>query len=308
MRGTSTGMRTLADDLRSRTDTELATLLRARPDLASPVPADIAQLASRAVTHPSTVRVLDRMDRFTLQVIDALVLLPDGTTPTAVRSLLGVPAAPVRDALNRLRELAIVWGAPRSLHLVRVVRDVVGPHAAGLGPTVTEALSTLTAQRLGNIAHALGLTTSDGSTSDAETIAAHLTDRDSLETLLTDLGDDAREALRALATGPPHGRIDDARRAVDLASARSPIDRVLATGLLVPTGDDAVVLPREIAIHLRGGVIHSSVTVTAPSPAITDRDSGMVDKVAGGAAFDMVRRSETLADAWAVEPPPLLRT
>src|SRR5690625_1145454 len=34
----------------------------------------------------------------------------------------------------------------------------------------------------------------------------------------------------------------------------------------------------------------------------------MVDKVAGGAAFDMVRRIETLADAWAVEPPPILRT
>src|SRR5699024_8686279 len=152
----------------------------------------------------------------------ALVLLPDATTPTAVRNLLGVPAAPGRDSLNRLRELAIVWRTPRSLHLVRVVRYDVGPHAACLGPTVRAALSTLTAPRLGNSAKPLGLTTSDGPTSGADAIAAHLTDRDSLETLLTDLGDDAREALSALATGPPHGRIDDARRAVDLASARSP--------------------------------------------------------------------------------------
>lgn len=304
----SAGLRTLADDLRARTDVELAALLRARPDLASPVPADIAQLAARAVTQASTIRVLDRLDRFTLQVVDALVLLPDGTTPPAVRRLLGVPAAAVRDALTTLRDLAIVWGTSRSLHLVRVVRDVVGPHPAGLGPPLAEALRSHTTDRLATIATDLGQKPAGDRARDADTIARHLADRDTLETLLTDLGDDARKALEVLAPGPPFGRIDDAYRNIDLVTARTPVERLLATGLLVPVDDGSVVLPREVAIHLRGGVIHTDVSTGPPQPAATTRDPAMVDTVAGAAAFDLVRRIETLADAWAAEPPPVLRT
>lgn len=302
------GLRTLSDDLRARTDAELAALLRARPDLASPVPADIAQLAARAVTQASAVRVLDRLDRFTLQVIDALVLLPDGTTSAAVRRSLGVPAAPVRDALTRLGEVALVWGTTRSLHLVRVVRDLVGPHPAGLGPPLAEALRALPTTRLTGIARDLGLTPTGDRTGDAEAVAALHADRDTLEALLTELGDDAREALGVLAAGPPTGRIEGARREVTRAAARSPVDRLLAAGLLVPVDDDAVVLPREIALHLRGGVVHTTATVVPPVPDTTTRDLTMVDKVAGAAAFDLVRRVETLADAWAAEPPPVLRT
>lgn len=300
--------RTLADDLRDRTNSELATLLRARPDLASPVPADIAQLAARVVTQASTVRVLDRLDRFTLQVVDALVLLPDGATPATVRKLLGVPAAPVRDAIAQLRERALVWGATRSLHLVRVVRDIVGPHPAGLGPPLTEALRSHTTDRLATVANDLGLSPVGDRTHDADTIVRHLTDRDTLESLIIDLGDDARQALGVLASGPPTGRIDNAHRDVDRATARTPIERLLATGLLIPVDDTTVVLPREIAIHLRGGVIHAEITTAPPKPPATTRDPDMVDKVAGAAAFDLVRRVEVLADAWAAEPASALRT
>jgi hypothetical protein len=58
MTRTSPGPRSLADDLRARTDGELATLLRIRPDLVVPVPVDVAQLASRGATRASAVRAL----------------------------------------------------------------------------------------------------------------------------------------------------------------------------------------------------------------------------------------------------------
>ena len=51
--------RSLADDLRARDDAALAALLRARPDLRTPVPADLAALAARATTRPSVQRALD---------------------------------------------------------------------------------------------------------------------------------------------------------------------------------------------------------------------------------------------------------
>ncbi|MGC1208616.1 MAG: hypothetical protein WA880_11735, partial [Ornithinimicrobium sp.] len=48
--------RSLADDLRHRSDEDLALLLAARPDLARPAPNDITTLAARANTRASTER------------------------------------------------------------------------------------------------------------------------------------------------------------------------------------------------------------------------------------------------------------
>ncbi|WP_051951075.1 helicase-associated domain-containing protein [Actinacidiphila yeochonensis] len=71
------GPRTLAEELRARNDDALARLLRARPDLLAPVPADITQLATRAGTRASVLRTLDRLPRFTRQVAEALAVAPD---------------------------------------------------------------------------------------------------------------------------------------------------------------------------------------------------------------------------------------
>ncbi|MEU7544310.1 DNA-binding protein, partial [Streptomyces sparsogenes] len=69
--------RTLAEELRTRPDDALATLLRARPDLLSPVPNDLTQLATRAGTRASVVRAVERLDRFALQTAEALAVAPD---------------------------------------------------------------------------------------------------------------------------------------------------------------------------------------------------------------------------------------
>src|SRR4029453_10353154 len=60
--------RTLADVLREWSDDQLRGLLRLRPDLATPVPQDIAALASRAGTRASLSRAVERLDRFLLGV------------------------------------------------------------------------------------------------------------------------------------------------------------------------------------------------------------------------------------------------
>lgn len=48
----ATPPRTLAEALRTRDDDALAALLRTRPDLLSPVPNDLSQLATRAAPAP----------------------------------------------------------------------------------------------------------------------------------------------------------------------------------------------------------------------------------------------------------------
>lgn len=119
--------RSLADELRGRSNDELVALLRARPDLTTPVPSDVGQLAVRATTRASVARALDRLDRAALGLIEALALLDEPTDRSIVASLLPFDDSHLDALVERLRTLALVWGTPDSLRLVRVVREVLGP-------------------------------------------------------------------------------------------------------------------------------------------------------------------------------------
>ena len=122
--------RTLAEELRARSDEGLAALLRARPDLLHPVPSDLTQLSTRLSTRASVVRALERLDRFTLQTAEALAIAPDICPHDTLRDLLTGNTArhtdPEQKALARavvkalpaalatLRAQALVWGADDS--------------------------------------------------------------------------------------------------------------------------------------------------------------------------------------------------
>src|SRR5689334_3409385 len=98
----------LADHLRALPDDGLGALLQLRPDLAVPVPADIGALAGRVQGRVSVARVLDALDQFTLEVLDGLRVVRDGSGVAAVANLLaltteaGVDPAVVRTAVDRL--------------------------------------------------------------------------------------------------------------------------------------------------------------------------------------------------------------
>ncbi|TAM93387.1 MAG: hypothetical protein EPN43_00760, partial [Jatrophihabitans sp.] len=86
--------------LRGRTDGELADLLRRRPDLTLPAPADLTALAGRLSVRSSVQRALDGLDAYTLQVLAAVMhgdAGSDGHDPA------------FGDALADLRALALVW-------------------------------------------------------------------------------------------------------------------------------------------------------------------------------------------------------
>jgi hypothetical protein len=64
----------LVDWLRAQDDDTLADLLRLRPDLAVPPPADLTVLATRAGIRASVHRACDDLDTVTLAVLEALVV------------------------------------------------------------------------------------------------------------------------------------------------------------------------------------------------------------------------------------------
>jgi XPB/Ssl2-like helicase family protein/WYL domain-containing protein len=129
------GPRSLADWLRGVADDDLAALLTARPDLAVPVPPDLAVLSARATTRPSTGAAIDRLDRWSLEVLDTIAAQPDPTSlDVVIAALAGASADDVRRGVDRLRALALAWGEDGALHVTRTVRELL-PEA--VVPTAT---------------------------------------------------------------------------------------------------------------------------------------------------------------------------
>lgn len=300
--------------LRGLSDAALDGLLETRPDLAAPVPAGFTELAARAASRRSVLCALDRLDRFSLQVAEALLALGDplgsgpplGTDRAALAAALDLPESALAPALTRLRTAALVWTDGAVLRPVAVLRDLLD-QPAGLGPPLAALLFGHPLDRLNRLAADLGLSTGYADGEPAARITAELTRPGRLDGLLAAAGAPARTVLDRLLWGPPHGSVANARRSVSLASAASPIDRLLALGLLVATDDTTITLPREVALHLRGGRVFPKVEAAAPVLSAVARPAVSVARAAAGQVFTVLRAVEELLTAWADDPPGALR-
>ncbi|MEU6546643.1 helicase C-terminal domain-containing protein [Streptomyces sp. NPDC046859] len=307
----ATPPRSLAEALRARDDASLAVLLRSRPDLITPVPTDLTQLATRAGTRASVVRALERLDRFALQTAEALAVAPDPATYAELLALMagddGDPAVAgaLPQALGTLRDQALVWGGDDRLRLVRTARELLAPSPqhpspTGLGPAVREAAAGMSPGRIQEIVTAAGLPSTHDAVSALDALTALFTDRRRMAALLDQAPADSLEVLSRLVWGPPYGQVtaDPAPR------LRWLMDR----GLLLPTAPGTVVLPREAALHLRGGRAHRATEPLPPSvePAATHPPQ-VVDATAAGQAYTALATVEELLKDWHEGGPPVLR-
>ncbi|MFI7586520.1 helicase-associated domain-containing protein [Spongisporangium articulatum] len=300
--------RSLADDLRARDDDALADLLARRPDLATPPPPDLGTLATAAAGRLSVQRAIDGLDAATLQVVQVIAALPEPVTAAEVGRRWGRAAT---EQLTTLRDLALVWGGPRALRPVRAVRDVLGPHPAGLGPPLADALGRRSPQRLEELLHDLGLPPTGDPEQALAALAAHLGAPGTAAALLDaapePVRDGARAVLERLTWGPPVGQVEDADRPVRAGSAASPVEWLLAHGLLAVADAGHVVLPREVGLALRGGRVFREPDVAPPALRTTLRPVGQVAAGAAQAGSEAVRLVELLARTWATDPPSRLR-
>lgn len=250
-------------------------LLRARPDLATPAPQDSSQLASRAATRSSIHRALDGLDRLELSVLDALIVAGQ-TTPDALISIVHADARRAAAALQRLLDLALAWEAPGGVRALTGVADAMRGMpalASGLRPVSPEPARP-------------------------EVVAARI----------AELSPAAAALLRHVDEHGGEGTTGAARRTVSPGEARTPAEELLSRRLLVPREGDAVVLPGEVGLALRGGRTTTEPVDDVPGLATSSRDPALVARTAAGAAFDVVRRVELLLDHWGVQPPGVLRS
>ncbi|MGA5197427.1 helicase-associated domain-containing protein [Streptomyces exfoliatus] len=309
--GAAAAPRTLAEALRARGDEGLAALLRARPDLLSPVPNDLTQLATRAGTRGSVVRAIERLDRFALQTAEALAVAPDPAPYPVLLALLtgddGDPEieAALPGALALLREQALVWGEDERLKLVRTAREILAPSAqhpspTGLGPTVAEATSGMSPGRVQEIIAAAGLPATHDPVSAVAALTGLFTDRDRMGALLDSASPEALGVLDRLVWGPPYGEVS--------ANPAPPVRWLRDRGLLLPVSARTMVLPREVALHLRGGRAHRAPEPLPPELGVLrEYRPQVVDSAAAGQAHVTLATVEELLKSWDRGGPPVLR-
>ncbi len=317
--------RTLAEDLRARGDDAVAALLRARPDLMNPVPGDLTQLATRAGTRVSVLRALDHLDRFTVQTAEALAVaagpcpyqrllaLMAGDAARADPSDAARVAAALPGAVAVLRANALVWGPPEQLRLVRTARDLLAPSAGapsptGLGPALAEACAGMSPGRLQEVLADTGLPATHDPVSAVAALRTLFEDRERTAALLATAPDGTAQVLAKLTWGPPYGDVARASARVRAADAAGPVEWLLARGLLLPAGGHTVVMPREVALHLRAGRAHLRPQPLPPEVGpLAVHPVATVDATAAAEAFTAVRTVEKLLKAWQTGGPQVLR-
>ena len=264
--------RTLPEALRALTAVQIADLLRLRPDLTYPLPRDLTELATRSTTSTSVARAVDALDAWCRLVAEALAAGPDPTSVAEVTALLGEPAA-VADAVDQLRRRALLWGDDDQLHLVRPVREAFEPYPGGLAAPSSRPMTP-----------------------------------EQVESALGTCDPAVRPVLDRLLWSPT-GTVRNAERTVAASAARSPVEQLLARGLLRPLDADTVVLPREVAWLLRGARFsREPVPSSAPAVSGRTRPSRLVDSAAAGAAFGLLHDVELAVHALETVPHRLLRT
>jgi Helicase conserved C-terminal domain/WYL domain len=260
---------TLAAWLRTRSDEQLGALLRARPDVARPAPSDVVALATRLAVPVSVDRALDELDAATLQILDVVLLSPTGRLARSELAAL-LPGMPgeVVDAAVETLTCRALLWGDDELHAPDQVRRSVR-YPAGLGRRATDLRLTLPGD---------------------------------LPAELRALDPDERTVLERLAGERPVGHLPDTG-----AGPLTPARRLLQRGLLARIDAVNVELPRELGLQLRGDQPYGPPRLR-PDAEATHRDPAAVDRLAAGAALEVIGRVSDVLTALEDEPAGLLRS
>jgi hypothetical protein len=188
--------------------------------------------------------------------------------------LLGTSTRTLEGFARELWDRALLWRSGEGQHVVRAVSEVLGPHPAGLGPTIADLPG-----------------------SHPEWYGSPK----ALDSVIASAPAGARSILDMLTWGPPIGTLSPGGPMADAGAWLS------SHQLISPLSGDHVALPREVALRLRGGRIHRESALIAPELSVTVHKQSSVDDAAGGQASELLGLVDELAADWGPRPPRVLR-
>ena len=114
----------------------------------------------------------------------------------------------------------------------------------------------------------------------------------------------AKKILEAMVWGPPRGTV------ADIKKPGAGVQWCLEEGFLIPYSQTIVVMPREVAIALRGGKVHKEQRVNSPeaSYTFTAKDRKNINSAAIANVTTFLRWVEEVLNFWAQDPPTALRS
>lgn len=326
-------IRALSMELQARSDDSLRALFSARPDLVSPPVPDFPALAARASSRVSVQRVLERLNRPQMQVLETLHLCTNTDTghsasaATLKRLINGSTLAALERLLHSLQELALVHraepphgvtGARQHYFLpVGSLKDVIGIYPAGLGRSYTELvrLQPAFAQRVVQLVGELHRTGADIAPATTPMEAAlslqHWTASPEVLHGLLASAPDRTAALLARFGNWAMGAVPQAQRRASVLHEGSdvgPVDWLLARGLLVPLDAAHVELPHSVGLALRGGFVIEHFSLTPPVPQLGLTSAALRRNAALGAIAETLRLTGELLYAVREQPLATLRS
>ena len=311
-------MVTFSDSVRARDDARLVALLSRRPDLASPSPSTLLSLAARAMSRASVHRAVVSLDVAHLEVLEAvhvLEMIGDDATDERVSAAVLGPAPDDADAarlatvLSDLEEMALLWRpTPTTSRVAPGVDEVQDTFPAGLGPSSAGSAGGGTTSGGSGSASAGTSASSSAAGSDPDQPAGRQTDwaaavTPQMREALEDAPAGARSILAALTWGPPVGRMPSTGDGPTAAPTRW----LLEHGFVRKADAHHVLLPREVALALRGGRTHRGLSSppALPSPVL---DPATVEAESARAAQEAVRLVTDLVAVWQETPAAALRS
>ena len=112
----------------------------------------------------------------------------------------------------------------------------------------------------------------------------------------------SKKVLDAMVWGPPRGTISDIKK------PGAGVQWLLEEGFLIPFNQQTVVLPKEVAIYLRGNKVHKECVISQPAVIGDKRDPRNVQLAAIANIATFLRWTEEILNFWAQEPASALRS
>ncbi len=120
-------------------------------------------------------------------------------------------------------------------------------------------------------------------------------------TRLDEAPDGAKKVLDRLMWGPPRGSVGD------IKNPAPGIAWLLKEKFLLPLDQRTVIMPREVAIYLRGGKVHNERFISPPALSGSKRERKNINLAAIANISTVLRWVEELLNFWGEEPADVLR-